>query len=106
MGEAAPQAAAGTGMTGGESTPEALAAEHPQWRKPARAGDAWITMRSGPQEYHGPESLIMRTLSAQTIGELAEKLRFQAELDGLTPGQLAAVWRDLRRPAPESAAVR
>jgi hypothetical protein len=89
-----------------EVTPEALAEEHPQWRMPALAGEAWITMRSGPQEYHGPESLILRTLSAPTIGELAEKLRFQAHLDGLTGEQLAAVHRELRRPAPESAAVR
>jgi hypothetical protein len=93
-------------VTGGEVTPEALAAEHPQWRMPARAGGAWITMRSGPQEYYGPESLIMRTLSAPTIGELARKLDFQTRLDGLTRDQLAAVWRELRRPAPDSAAVR
>lgn len=113
MSEAAPQAAAGTGAnideaddSPGDVTPEALAAEFPQWRPPAQAGDAWITMRPGPQEYHGPESLIMRTLSAPTIGELTEKLRFQAHLDGLTQGQLAAVWRELRRPAPASAAVR
>lgn len=90
----------------GEVTPEALAAEYPQWRAPARAGDAWITMRSGPQEYHGPESLIARSLSARTLGELAEKLRYQAELDGLTRDQLAAVWRQLRRPAPAPAGSR
>ena len=126
MGEAAPQAAAGTGANideadagcaalraraaggaqTGEITPEALAAEFPQWRMPTQAGDAWITMRDGPQEYHGPESLIMRTLSAPSIGELAEKLRFQAELDGLTRAQLTAVYQALRRPAPESAALR
>jgi hypothetical protein len=61
----------------GEITPEALAAEFPQWRQPARAGDAWITMRSGPQEYHGPASLTLRTLSAPTIRDLEGKLRFQ-----------------------------
>jgi hypothetical protein len=48
----------------------------------------------------------MRTLSAPTIGELAEKLRLQAHLDGLTRTQLDAVWRELRRPAPKSAALR
>jgi hypothetical protein len=37
-----------------EATPEAVAAEFPQWRMPAQAGAAWITMRSGPQEYYGP----------------------------------------------------
>lgn len=106
-GTAGREAAAGERGGGpAEITPQALAAEFPQWRPPAQAGDAWITMRPGPQEYHGPESLIMRTLSAPTIGELAEKLRFQAHLDGLTQGQLAAVWRELRRPAPASAAVR
>lgn len=89
----------------GGITPETLAAEFPQWRPPARAGDAWITMREGPQDYHGPESLIMRTVSATTIGELAEKLRFQAHLDGLTRNQLAAVWQYLRPPAPGLAAV-
>jgi hypothetical protein len=86
----------------GDITPEALGAEFPQWRTPTRAGYTWTTMRSGPQEYHGPESLILRTLSAPTIGELAGKLHFQAHLDGLTPDQLAAVWRELRRPAPDS----
>ena len=99
------QAGAGGGLDG-EITPEGLAAEHPQWRMPALAGGAWITMRSGPQEYYGPESLIMRTLSAPTIGELARKLDFQTRLDGLTRDQLAAVWRELRRPAPDPAALR
>jgi hypothetical protein len=114
MSEAAPQAAAGTGANideadddgPGEATPEALAAEFPQWRIPAQAGDAWITMRPGPQEYHGPESLIRRTLSAETIGELAGKLQLQTHLDELDPDQLAAAWRELRGPTPESAAVR
>lgn len=89
------------GMTGGEITPEALAAEYPQWRPPARAGDAWITMRPGTQEYHGVRSLIRRTLSARTIGELARMLEFQARLDELPPDELADVWRDLRPSAPE-----
>ena len=96
-GDAAETAAEATGtrdLAGpGAITPEALAAQFPLWRPPAQAGDAWITMREGPQEYHGPESLIMRTLSAATVGELAEKLRSQAHLDALTSAQLAAVWR-------------
>lgn len=81
-----------------EITPEALAVEFPQWRTLARAGYAWVTMPSGSQEYHGPDSLILRTLSARTIRELARKLRFQVHLDGLTPDQFAVVWTELRRP--------
>jgi hypothetical protein len=96
------------GTVGGvpEVTPESLAAKFPEWRTPARAGDAWITMRPGTEDYYGPRSLIRRTLSAQAIGELARKLDLQAHLDGLTPDQLAAAWRELRRSKPESAAAR
>jgi hypothetical protein len=86
----------------GEITPQAQGAEFPPWRTLTRAGYTWITMWSGPQEHHGPKSQILRTLSAPTIGELAGKLRFQAHLDGLTPDQLAALRRELRRPAPDS----
>lgn len=96
-------AGVGSGAGIGEITPEMLAAEFPGWRMPARAGSAWITMRPGPEEYYGPASLIRRTLSAETIGELARKLEFQAHLDELDPDQLAAAWRELRNSSAGSA---
>lgn len=80
-------------LDAGEITPEMLAAAFPPWRKPVQAGSAWITMRSGTLEHWGPESLRRVSLSALTLGGLAEQLEVQAYLDRLDPDELAAVWR-------------
>jgi hypothetical protein len=77
----------------GEITPDALAAAFPAWRKPARAGDAWITVRPGTQEHFGPGSLRRMSLSALTLTGLAEQLEVQSWLDRLDPDELAAIWR-------------
>ena len=90
----------------GEITPEMLAAAFPWWRKPVRAGDAWITMRSGTQEQWGPGSLRRMSLSARTLGGLAEQLEVQSYLDRLDPGELAAIWRQGQIPADEAPAAR
>jgi hypothetical protein len=90
----------------GGITPEALAAAYPRWRTPARAGNTWITMRPGTQEHWGPGSLMRMSLSALTLGGLAEQLDLQSYLDRLDPGELAAIWRQGQVPAPGMPAAR
>jgi len=102
------QAGAGAGDLAclGEITPQALAAAFPPWRTPVRAGDAWITMRSGTQEHWGPGSLRRVSLSALTLAGLAEQLEVQSYLDRLDPDELAAIWREGQIPADETPAAR
>lgn len=106
-------AAAGGGLDGpqdvdglGGINPEALVAAFPEWRKPVRAGSAWITMRSGTQEHWGPASLRRVSLSARTLAGLAEKLEVQSYLDRLDPDELAAIWRQGQISADEASAAR
>ena len=99
--------AGGCGTAGpGEITPEAVAAAFPLWRKPARAGDAWITMRSGTEEYFGPRSLLRMSLSALTLAGLAEQLEVQAYLGRLGPDDLARIWRQGQIAGGEATAAR
>lgn len=53
----------------------------------------WWAIRGGLQHWVGPQSLIQRAMSAETLPGLAEKLSLQAYLDGLAAEELAEVCR-------------
>jgi hypothetical protein len=97
--------AAGEGRAGavrdtgrfGEITSDMFSHVFPQWRV-FEQGGVWWAARSGLQEWTGPGSLIQRVLVAADLGALAEKLCLQEYLDGLAPGELAAVYRDMLLP--------
>ena len=56
-------------------------------------------MVGGPIRLDGPESLLLRAVSACGLTELAEKLCVQDRLDRLDSQELAAVYRDMALPA-------
>jgi hypothetical protein len=75
----------------GEITVEMLMQTFPQWRI-FRAGGAWWAARAGLQCWTGPESLLLRVISAADLIALAERLCVQSWLDGLDDKALAAVY--------------
>ncbi len=80
-------------------TVDELHAAFPQWHIVQRLG-VWRAIRGGLQHWDGPQSLIQRAMSAQTLPRLAEKLGLQAYLDGLDAEELAEVCRT--RTLPEA----
>jgi hypothetical protein len=81
----------------GEITPETLKKTFPQWRV-FRSGGAWWATRGGMQQWSGPESLLLRVITAPNLIALAERLCLQEWLDGLDPDELASVYRDTTLP--------
>jgi hypothetical protein len=76
----------------GDITPEVLREMFPQWR--IFPGDgAWWAVRGGWQAWSGPESLLLRAVTAPDLTALAEKLCIQEWLDGLDEETLAAIYR-------------
>lgn len=73
-------------------TVDELRAAFPQWHIVQRLG-VWWAIRGGLQHWVGPQSLIQRAMSAETLPGLAEKLSLQAYLDGLAAEELAEVYR-------------
>ncbi len=70
-----------------------------------RAADRNAAGNAGLQHRFGPQSLIQRAMSADTLPRLAEKLGLQAYLDGLDVKELAEVYRtgtlpDADKPGP------
>jgi hypothetical protein len=52
----------------------------------------WWALRGGPVRLDGPESLLLRCITAAELTGLAEKLCLQERLDRLDPQELAAVY--------------
>ena len=77
----------------GEITVQALRGSFPQWRIFWQAGQ-WWALRGGPVRLDGPESLLLRCITAVDLTGLAEKLCLQECLDRLDPQELAAVYED------------
>jgi hypothetical protein len=78
----------------GEITAEGLRETFPQWR--IFPGDgAWWAVRGGWQSWTGPESLLLRALTASDLTALAEKLCIQEWLDSLDASALAAVYEGI-----------
>ncbi len=69
-----------------------LRAAFPQWHIVQRPG-IWWAIRGGLQHWAGPQSLIQRAMTAETLPRLADKLGLQAYLDGLDAEELAEVYR-------------
>lgn len=95
------QAADGTagrqGRTGreasvpGQITAQALRATFGQWRLFEQHG-TWWAIRGGQVTWDGPQSLLLRVITAADLESLAEKLCLQEWLDGLDPTALAAIY--------------
>jgi hypothetical protein len=81
----------------GEITVQALRESFPQWRIFWQAGE-WWALRGGPVRLDGPESLLLRCITAADLTGLAEKLCLQERLDRLDPQELAAVYEDKTLP--------
>jgi len=81
----------------GEITVQALRESFPQWRIFWQAGQ-WWALRGGPVRLDGPESLLLRCITAADLTGLAEKLCLQERLDRLDPQELAAVYEDKTLP--------
>jgi hypothetical protein len=81
----------------GEITVQALRESFPQWRIFWQAGE-WWALRGGPVRLDGPESLLLRCITAADLTGLAEKLCLQERLDRLDPQELAAVYEDRALP--------
>jgi hypothetical protein len=79
----------------GEVTPAMLRETFPQWRFAWLPDGSAAAVRGGPVVPDGPESLLLRTVSAADPTALAERLCLQEWLDGLDAASLAAVWRDM-----------
>jgi len=81
----------------GKITAQALRESFPQWRIFWQAGQ-WWALRGGPVRLDGPESLLLRCITAVDLTGLAEKLCLQERLDRLDPQELAAVYEDKTLP--------
>ncbi len=86
-------------------TVDELRAAFPQWHIVQRLG-VWWAMRGGLQQWVGPQSLIQRAMSADTLPWLAEKLDLQAYLDRLDAEELAEVYRTGTLPDADKPAER
>jgi hypothetical protein len=76
----------------GEITAEGLRQTFPHWR--IFPGDgSWWAVRGGIGRWDGPESLLLRALTAPDLTALAEQLCIQDWLDSLTAQELAEVYR-------------
>jgi hypothetical protein len=83
----------------GTLTPEGLRETFPQWRIfQLSSGVSWWATREGVQKWDGPESLLQRVIIAPDLTALAERLCLQEYLDGLSPEELAAVYRGVALP--------
>lgn len=96
-----PAAGAGERATAafGGITLTMLGESFPQWRIFGQAGQ-WWAVRGGPCALGGPESLLLRAITARDLTELAERLCLQHRLDQLDPQERAAVHRDMALPGP------
>ena len=75
-----------------EITAGGLRETFPQWR--IFPGDgSWRAIRGGIEKWDGPESLLLRALTAPDLDTLAERLCIQDWLDSLNAGELAKVYR-------------
>jgi len=83
----------------GEITPETLTETFPHWRI-FRTRGAWWATRGGMQQWSGPQSLLLRVITAPDMIALAERLCLQEWLDSLHPALLEAVWREADLPEP------
>jgi hypothetical protein len=81
----------------GEMTVQALRESFSQWRIFWQLGK-WWALRGGSVVRDGPESLLLRCLTACDLTGLAEKLCVQERLDRLGPQELAAVYQDMTLP--------
>ena len=79
--------------TVGGITVQGLRESFPQWRIFWQSGK-WWALRGGPVRLDGPESLLLRCLTARDLTGLAEKLCLQERLDQLDPQQLATLYQD------------
>lgn len=84
----------------GDITPEALRETFPQWRIFRHAGGTWWAARGGTVKWQGPESLLLRVVTAPDLTALADRLCLQEWLDSLDEAALTAVYRDMALPGP------
>jgi hypothetical protein len=90
--------AVGQHAADGEITVQALRMAFPEWRIFQQYG-GWWALRGGPVRLDGPESLLLRAVTARGLTAMTEKLCVQDHLDRLDPQELAAVYRDMALPA-------
>jgi hypothetical protein len=84
----------------GEITIGMLRQTFPQWR--IFAGDGqWWAVRSGLEKWDGPESLLLRALTAPDLVALAERLCVQDWLGTLDADALAEVYRGTLTERPQ-----
>lgn len=76
----------------GEITPAGLRTVFTGWRIFGADG-AWWAIRGGRHSRVGPESMLLCALAASDLTGLAERLCIQEWLDGLSPDELAALYR-------------
>jgi hypothetical protein len=81
----------------GAITVQALRESFSQWRIFWQLGK-WWALRGGPVVLDGPESLLLRVLTACDLTGLAEKLCLQERIDRLDAQELAAVYQDMTLP--------
>jgi hypothetical protein len=79
-------------VVNGEITAGTLRRTFSRWRI-FELGGVWWATRGGVQEWEGPSSLLLRSLTAPDLTALAERLCLQEWLDGLDDGELAMVYR-------------
>ena len=82
-----------------------LRAAFPQWHIVQRLS-IWCAIRGGLQHWAGPQSLIQRAMTADTLPRLADKLGLQAYLDGLDTEELTEVYRTGTLPDADKPAER
>ncbi len=76
----------------GEITAEGLRETFSQWRI-FMSDESWWAVRGGIEKWGGPESLLLRAVTAQDLTALAERLCIQDWLDSLDAEELAEVYR-------------
>lgn len=76
---------------------QALRESFSQWRIFWQLGK-WWALRGGPVVLDGPESLLLRVITACDLTGLAEKLCLQERIDRLDAQELAAVYQDMTLP--------
>jgi|SRR5271165_2698499 len=81
------------GIARGEITVEMLRQTFPGWRI-FQSNGTWWAIRGGVQTWHGPRSLLLRSLAESDLLTLADRLCAQEWLDGLDDDALEAVYKD------------
>jgi hypothetical protein len=78
-------------------TVEGLRETFSRWRI-VHADGAWWAVRGGTVTWDGPDSLLLRVITASDLPGLAERLCVQEWIDGLDEAALAAVYQHRSMP--------